>query len=207
MEDTRLLLASMLKLPFSQKLDHGSYTELQCLALQTSDDDCKTNHANECPRDASSPEVSTAQEKTCSNLRSGGTPMIYVPFIPEHGKTPKGRIIGYIANGLEYVAISHVWAQVLGNPKANAFPSCQILRLKRLSADLVWSSTRHAAQTAFWIDTLCIPIDPVRKELRKLAITQLANTFRQARQAVVLDADTPRSSRRCSRTELATRLL
>ena len=54
MEDTRLLLASMLKLPFSQKLDHGSYTELQCFALQTSDDDCKTNHANECPRDASS---------------------------------------------------------------------------------------------------------------------------------------------------------
>ena len=116
-------------------------------------------------------------------------------------------VIVYIANGLEYVAISHVWAHVLGNPKANALPSCQILRLKRLSADLVWSSTRRATQTAFWVDTLCIPIDPVRKELRKLAITQLANTFRQARQAVVLDADTPRSSRRCSRTELATRIL
>ena len=91
MEDTRLLLASMLKLPFSQKLDHGSYTELQCFALQTSDDDCKTNHANECPCGASCMEVS-----------------------PEHGNPPKGRIIDYIANGLEYVAISHVWAHVLG---------------------------------------------------------------------------------------------
>lgn len=207
MDNTALFLASMLKLPFSQKLDHESCTETRCLALQTSDDDYKTNHADECPRDASCTEVSIAQEKICSILRNGGTPIIYVPFIPEHGNPPKVRIINYNANGLEYVAISHVWAHGLGNPKANALPSCQVLRMKRLSAELEWSSTRRARQPAFWIDTLCIPVAAEHKELSKLAITKLADTFRQARQVLVLDADLQRSSRWCSRTEQATRIL
>ena len=207
MDNTALFLASLLKLPFSQKLNHESCTEMRCLALQTSDDDYKTKHADDCPRDASCTEVSISQEKICSILRSGGTPMIYVPFIPDHGNPPKVRIIDYNANGLEYVAISHVWAHGLGNPNANALPSCQILRMKRLSAELLWSSTRRATQPAFWIDTLCIPVAPEHKQLRKLAITKLADTFRQARQVLVLDADLQRSSSRCSRTEQATRIL
>ena len=50
-------------------------------------------------------------------------------------------------------------------------------------------------------------VDPAHKELRKLAITKLADTFRQATQVLVLDADLQRSTRRCTRTELATMIL
>ena len=198
LDNTGLFLASMLKLPFTQTLDHGDCTEMQCLALQISYDDYKTVHTDECPRDASCTEVSIDQDKICSILQSGGTPMIYVPVVPEHGDALKVRIIDYSANNLEYVAISHVWAHGLGNPKGNTLPSCQTLRLKRLSTELVESSTRCVTQPAFWIDTLCIPVDPAYKEFRKLAITKLANTFRQARQVLVLDAGLQRSSKWCS---------
>ena len=207
LDNTGLLLASMLNMNFTRNLCHESCTESRCLALEVTDHDYTTVHTDDCPRDASCTEVLIAQDKICSILRSGGTPIIYVPVTPEHGQTPKLRIIDYNANGLEYVAMSHVWAHGLGNPKANALPSCQILRLKRLSAELVWSSTRRARQIAFWIDTLCIPVDPANREFRKLAITKLANTFRQASQVLVLDADLQRSSSRCSKLELATRIL
>lgn len=102
---------------------------------------------------------------------------------------PKVRSIDYNANGLQYAAISHVWAHGLGISKDNPLLSCQILRMKRLSAELVWSSTRRSTQPAFWIDTLRVPVAPERKELRKLAITKLADMFGQARQVFVLDAD------------------
>ena len=207
MDNTGLFLASMLKLPSTHKLNHESCSELQCRALQITEDNYRTIHADGCPSDASCMEVFIDQEKICSILRSGGIPMIYVPFDPEHGVDPKVRIIDYNANALEYVAISHVWAHDLGNPKANALPSCQILQLKRLTAQLVRSSTRRVAQPAFWIDTLCIPVDPAKKEFRKLAITKLATTFSHARHVLVLDADLQRSSKWCSRTELATRIL
>ena len=206
-DNTGLLLASMLKFNFTRNLCHESCTDSRCLALEVTDHDYISVHTDDCPRDASCTEILIAQDKICSILRSGGTPIIYVPVTPEHGQTPKLRIMDYNANGLEYVAISHVWAHGLGNPKANALPSCQILRLKRLTAELVWSSTRRATQCAFWIDTLCIPVDPANREFRKLAITKLANTFRHASQVLVLDADLQRSSRRCSKLELATRIL
>ena len=206
-DNTGLLLASMLKSSFTRHLCHESCTDSRCLALEVTDHDYETVHADDCPRDASCTEISIAQEKICSILRNGGTPIIYVPVTPEHGQTPKLRIIDYNANGLEYVAISHVWAHGLGNPKANALPSCQILRLKQLSAELVWSSTGRATQIAFWIDTLCIPVDPANRDFRKIAITKLANTLRHASQVLVLDADLQRSSRRCSKLELATRIL
>ena len=59
-------------------------------------------------------------------------------------------------------------------------------------------------RTAFWIDTLCILVAVL--SARKLAITYLSSTCRRARKVLVLDADLQRSSKDCSRTELATRI-
>ena len=201
---TGLVLASMLKRPFSDDLTHDNCSDERCLALQTSDDNYITRHSEDCP---SCSEIFIDQTKICSILESGGIPIIYIPIFPEDGESPKVRIIDYNANNLEYIAISHVWAHGLGNPKANSLPSCQLLRLKSLSAQSVFSTTGSFRQPAFWIDTLCIPVDPKFKALRKVAIARLAATFRQARQVLVLDADLQRCSKHCSRTELAIRIV
>ncbi len=203
-DNTGLLLASMLKRPFSDQLSHEMCSEERCLALQTSDVNYETKHEDGC---SSCTSIIIDQRKICSILKCGGIPMVYVPVFPEDGEAPKVRIIDYNANNLEYIAISHVWAHGLGNPTTNALPSCQILRLKSLSAKLVISTTSKFQQPAFWIDTLCIPVDPEYKAMRKLAIGRLATTYRQARQVLILDADLQRCSKRCSKTEMATRIV
>jgi hypothetical protein len=88
----------------------------------------------------------------------------------------------------QYVAISHVWADGLGNPKSNALPECQLRRLAKYLAELPNPSSRNADDGSrslysfgplsvridigklkvvyrpsnpcmlFWMDTLCIPV-------------------------------------------------
>ena len=204
LDSTGLHLASLVQRPFSRGLRHERCTDDLCLALQTSDDDYQTKHADSCPQDSSCVDVDVGQENVSSILYSGGIPIIYVPFFPEDDVPLKVEIRPYKSDGIEYIAFSHVWAHGMGNPKANALPSCQILRLKELSAK---SSSSPFRQPAFWIDTLCIPVGSKHKPARKLAITRIAETYRQARRVLVLDADLQRCSRFRSRTELATRVL
>ncbi|RBR06229.1 uncharacterized protein FIESC28_11139 [Fusarium coffeatum] len=58
----------------------------------------------------------------------------------------------------EYIAISHVWSDGLGNPKANAIPKCQ---LQRLSHHVRSIGTYYGEYTHFWLDTICIPPDEI----------------------------------------------
>ncbi|KIX96649.1 uncharacterized protein Z520_07368 [Fonsecaea multimorphosa CBS 102226] len=78
-----------------------------------------------------------------------------------------------------YVAISHVWADGLGNSVNNQLPSCQVSRL----AGLVSTLTGRAAQP-FWIDTFGIPRD---LEQRKKALAVMEPTYRLAEKVLVLD--------------------
>jgi len=109
-----------------------------------------------------------------------------------------------------YTVISHVWCDGLGNPFANALPTCQIQRLyKQLtslprehetgifsigSLQVDWwrqSFVRNpeAQPPLFWMDTLCIPVDPKHESLRKKAINQMASIYAAASQELVLDAE------------------
>ncbi len=207
LDNTGVWLASTLRRSFSSTLDHSSCSSAQCFALQIKDDDYRTIHTDACAATESCRIISIDQEKVCAILHSGGTPIVYLPSGADYENRPKVRIFDYNANTLEYIAISHVWAHGLGNPRDNALPECQLLRLKRISSVVASGSKAHLKPTAFWIDTLCIPVNPQYKESRKLAITKLASTFRRARKVLVLDADLQRASLSCSRTELATRIL
>ncbi|KAL8717187.1 MAG: hypothetical protein Q9225_005549 [Loekoesia sp. 1 TL-2023] len=134
-------------------------------------------------------------------LFSGGIPILYIT--PSSETTAlQIQVLNHNSHPLDFIAISHVWAHGLGNPTENALPSCQLYRLNDLCSR---SSPIVGKHPAFWIDTLCIPVAVPRA--RKLAITRLSTTFRLARKVLVLDADLQRSSKNCSRTELATRII
>ncbi|VUC19908.1 unnamed protein product [Clonostachys rosea] len=60
--------------------------------------------------------------------------------------------------GTEYIAISHVWSDGLGNPNKNAIPQCQ---LQRLSHHIRNMGNRYGQYTYFWLDTICIPPDSI----------------------------------------------
>lgn len=87
-----------------------------------------------------------------------------------------------------YIALSHLWADGLGNPHANALPRCQLLHISDLASAVVRSveSTLFNKKTLIWIDTLCCPIKPT--EVRQMALAQMKGTYQQASHVLVLDA-------------------
>lgn len=203
LDNTGLLYATMLKRPFSDKLIHESCSDQRCLALQTSDENYETKHVDGC---SNCPEMDIDQRNICDILRKDSIPVIYVQTTEDWEFSRMG-IVDLNANSLEYIAISHVWAHGLGNPKKCSLPLCQVMRLHSLVVRLQDQTSGQSQQPAFWIDTLCVPVDPKFKDFRKLAISRLDDTFRQARQVLVLDADLQRCSMLSSRMELATRVV
>lgn len=200
---TGMHLASLLRRPFAQGLSHERCSDDECVALQTSESDYKTVHADDCSQGKSCTNVVIDQSKISTILRAGGAPIIYA-FVPEDGSAPKVRVLDFNSNNVDYVAYSHVWAHGLGNPRENALPLCQVIRLKHLSAAL---NRSRVHEPAFWIDTLCIPVAQEYKTFRKVAISRLATTFREASHVLVLDADLQRAPKYGSATELATRVM
>ena len=206
-DNTGLFLASMLKRPLSDSLSHEQCSHERCVAHDINDDDYKTRHTDDCPGSWPCHAISIDQQKLCSVLRDGGIPIVIISACTGPAGLPNVRVVDYYSCNIEYVAISHVWAHGLGNPKENALPLCQISRMARLCSEL---SSRHngvMGKVGFWIDTLCIPVHPDMKDFRKLAIKKLASTYSQASQVLVLDVDLQRCSKFCSKTELATRIL
>ena len=88
----------------------------------------------------------------------------------------------------QYVALSHVWADGLGNPHANALPRCQLLRLQSLlqRSNMPWDSGDSDQELLLWCDTLCCPVEP--SEAKNLALLQMKRTYHDATMVLVLDA-------------------
>ncbi|KAK3680386.1 hypothetical protein LTR37_021273 [Vermiconidia calcicola] len=84
-----------------------------------------------------------------------------------------------------YVALSHVWADGLGNTKSNALPHCQFKRITEQMETLAQSGETHARY--FWLDTLCIPVGEANEAVRLKAIDQIALAYASASYVLVLD--------------------
>ncbi|MCJ1474990.1 hypothetical protein MMC13_003650 [Lambiella insularis] len=91
-----------------------------------------------------------------------------------------------------YVAISHLWADGLGNPENNAMPRCQLALLQeRVNAlcnsdEAVKSSQeKKTSNVPFWIDTLCVPAKDCEEKI--LAIASMALIYKEAETVLVID--------------------
>ncbi|KAK4498833.1 hypothetical protein PRZ48_009343 [Zasmidium cellare] len=125
----------------------------------------------------------------------------------------KIEVVPYV-EGMVYVALSHVWADGLGNPAANCLPRCQLLRVKKLVEDFrdknvvhdVDESVKQAPEAPLvypgpsreifiWCDTICCPVqdfsNPLPSDeltaLQSKAIARLRQVYQQASHALVLD--------------------
>ena len=89
--------------------------------------------------------------------------------------------------GSQYVALSHVWADGLGNPYANALPRCQLLRLLGLlqRSNMPCESADSDQELLLWCDTLCCPVKP--SEAKTRALVQMKRTYQDATMVLVLD--------------------
>jgi hypothetical protein len=163
--------------------------------------------------------VRSPVDKVMKILSDGGIPLIKL----SRPKTPKGagKIADLVLDVVDarnekkprYVAISHVWADGLGDTIGNSLPACQLDRLESFVTNLLlkhekqaWEYTslgkvsalvkeswNHAigAPCLLWIDTLCVPRGETEemKNLRNVAINRMVDTYKEAFRVLVLDAE------------------
>ncbi|KEY73684.1 hypothetical protein S7711_07730 [Stachybotrys chartarum IBT 7711] len=177
--------ASFLNIPHPGK-DHSTCTEFKCLAYQIDEANYQTAH---CTANCNC-EFVYASQNTLSSILLGPTQAIPLvqPTDPQRGQGIDNRLYadlvssktsaaGSVAN---YVAISHVWSDGLGNNKENAIPLCQFNRIRKLVSDLY-----GGRPVALWLDTLCFPLKP--QEAYNKALVRMKESYEASDKVLVLD--------------------
>jgi len=164
--------------PPREGVDHGNCTEDVCVWMATGLD-YKTKHMTPgCTCDGFE-----NVEKTIDVLHPGDN----IPLIHGRRESKDGPMSFEIvdsATDVEFVAISHVWAEGLGNPHGNSLPVCSLEWVQDM-VDYA-SGTRQGESTPFWCDTICVPIMP--KEMHTIAMTKLRHPYQRAAKVLVLDS-------------------
>jgi len=130
-------------------------------------------------------------------LENGGIPVICVDLERDEASPAWLKVTDYqLGNEVEYIAISHVWADGLGNTTRTTLPMCQLRRLQGFVNELCQlnqTDNEKKQSVPFWIDTLCVP---VQRAYRNLAISRMRHTYRYAAKVLVLDAEILSGSRK-----------
>lgn len=185
-----------------KKGSHAGCTETKCIAYQlTSEYHPKHVNAGKCVNVHCS-LIEVEIEKISSLLQKGATPIISIRSM----QTDSQKVMVEIEDSThvdQYVAISHVWSDGLGNSDANALYCCRLQRIQDV-VNKLGHITRSSDPIHFWIDTLCIPVHNVQD--RRLALSNMARYYSQASCVLVLDVDLMACSTAVSPDELLMRI-
>ncbi|KAM0804471.1 hypothetical protein BDR22DRAFT_818114 [Usnea florida] len=138
-------------------------------------------------------------------LESGSLPLLRI----QTGNALSELSVEIVPSSLtsRYIAVSHVWADGLGNPFQNSLPRCQLEFLHETIKEYDVKLNSGADQDMLlWIDTLCCPVEPGKA--KNTALASMKKTYLEATRVLVLD----RSLRdHCSKTmdpvEACTRII
>ena len=187
---------------------HNRCSKKLCQAYNSPQDDYVTVHTEQSCRCSF---VTAPTDKIVQIIQDGGIPLVSIRKRPYGGLEIEIQVA---TAPTQYIAISHVWSGGLGNPQANSLPQCQLQRLlERLSSlpefdyrgpnddnfyDHCYIISRYGDQLGspgkqkvplFWIDTLCIPVDPQYTNLRTRAINMMNLVYASAGSVLVLDSE------------------
>ena len=162
---------------------HQSCSKQKCVAYQNNLEKYTTQHSSS---DCKCEELSVDDRAVENVLLKGQIPLLRI--IPGESLSDLSLEIVPSQTGSQYVALSHVWADGLGNPYANALPRCQLLRLLSLlqRANMPVESGDSDQELLLWCDTLCCPVKP--SEAKTRALVQMKRTYQDATMVLVLDA-------------------
>ena len=87
------------------------------------------------------------------------------------------------------MAISHVWADGLGNPHANSLHRCKLVHLQELVTAMHSDPNPGESSNAplIWLDTLCCPAKD--GEGKQKAIEKIRLVYQRAEHVLILDSD------------------
>lgn len=171
---------------FSQSSDsrtHQRCAKDRCLAYQVDLDEYQLQHTKQkcdCGGELSIDpsllhDVLLKSPKSLPLLRINGSSetdkLLSIEIVPSEENT-------------KYVALSHVWADGLGNARRNALARCQIFRLSKLVKALNVAENQSTQELLLWCDTLCCPTQP--DDAKNLALSRMTRTYEKAVFVLVL---------------------
>ena len=193
---TLYFLSRMKKLELRRS--HKDCTSYICTWNQLKKEEYQTMHVVEdCPCD----HITVTMDSLKACLFDDKLALLRVNSTGERRDDVSLDVVKY--TGVEdFVAISHVWANGLGNPCQNSLPSCQVNYLHGLvsaigenkvpgDGDSYPSSTSvseqgHRGFRYLWIDSLCCPA--TESAAKDVSIRLLKETYQRAKYVLVLDA-------------------
>ncbi|GAB1740324.1 hypothetical protein NU219Hw_g5433t1 [Hortaea werneckii] len=125
---------------------------------------------------------------------------LYIRVVPYHSTDDDTE------TDTPYVALSHVWAEGLGNPVANALPHCQLDHVHKSVEKLRQELGLPQRKLLVWLDTLCCTVSSPRH--RNMCLQQMQQIYRDATAVLVLDAQLAHfSASELDSVEICARLL
>ena len=105
-----------------------------------------------------------------------------------------------------YVALSHVWADGLGNPRANSLPRCQLAYIADAVRRLEATVAEAPGKLMVWLDTLCCPVGSAPH--RDLCLLRMRQIYRDAAHVLIIEVFLARfSSTTVDCVEICARLM
>jgi hypothetical protein len=181
----RLLYLSTIDRHVLQK-DHSKCDQFKsCQAYQVVHHKYKTKHASHCADESTCESVGPAVDELAGIIKEGRIPLVGFDYM---ATPPILHVLRFEEESEfynEYVANSHVWSDGMGNPLSNTLPICQLRRIQELVNHLYINEPKFPEKflVPFWMDTLCVPLDPLVKQL---ALNLMANTYKFADKTLVL---------------------
>ncbi|OJD32180.1 het domain protein [Diplodia corticola] len=172
----------------SRTKDHAQCSQTACNADQINEATYETSHVDAACKCAF---VGPARSDILSILDSGKIPVVVLPHSLDGARSDIVLQAIPSKDSTGWIAISHVWSDGLGNAVENKLPLCQLRKLRRIALGLS-RNPRPGDETRpvdIWIDTLCVPVGEEDKPYRKLAISRMARTYKEASIVVTLDAE------------------
>lgn len=191
--------------PPQSTYDHSMCTSLVCMGSQMGPY-FKPKHLHQ---DCLCDFISTPMEELVDILRTGHIPVLTVAESPDASDAP---IISVMPSTPDkpYIALSHLWADGLGNPVANAIHRCQLENISGALQGLSSVSPDASGVSlsfSFWLDTLCIPVEEIYHELRDFSIQKMRDIYKDAYAVLVVDSDLRAMTRTTSDLEVLGRVL
>ena len=194
----------------------------RCVANNIKDDSYSATHTTV---DCDCASIEAPATKMHSILREGGIPVVKYqedsngdPYLDYVEATP----------GAKYTAISHLWADGIGNPSGQSIPRCQLKRLafrvarsNALVRKRKVSMQLRASTLYFWFDVYCVPItardtshllssefdeQAEMQKLKAIALARMTASYSWAQYVLVLDSELANFSSRRSIKELVARV-
>lgn len=170
----------------------------------------QTSHTSQCEDPTTCQNVEAPREERVRILQGGGIPVLRC------SKDKKGQIdLRFVSASpdLNYVAVSHLWADGLGNTFDNSLPQCQLSELIKAvkAANSSYRPVGGNSATLLWLDVYCVPAQVPRTaedlkddtrtsierdqdiELKGKAIARMDATYAWADFVLALDSELARA--------------